>query len=406
MMCFDSGASNGETRNGNRRAKSSYINGGGNYYYNGNSKQEMGNGRENNNCSRRVSERQAHPHPHHHHQHHYHNHHQQYQQQQQQQYQYRDQSQQMAEEMRDESEYTPVPVKQLIQEFEKTCRPTLQYKQISPKVIPIVQQCPPLDNDLSRFFESSQQQRAPRSSANGHDLPVKRNGNPPTKMSNGSLGYNGNGYGSKPIYAGQPAQNVVGQTVRYEEYDSSEDEIDDSFGESGSEVNYRRADLSDVYDEGHNFTNGNGARPLSNRTIDEYEMYVRQFDESNELFEAPPGFRNADIELAPSKATNGDSDPKAMVLAMVASQEEILDTMKHLRNTPVLENLVGAPSPHFIADVGNEKPCEITYQGPKIASYQTLTNYNTAPRGWDQTQTFYRPVTFGKQQEPIAYSDF
>lgn len=53
----------------------------------------------------------------------------------------------------EENEYTPVPVKQLIQEFEKTCRPVLQYKQISPKIIPIVQQCP-LDNDIARFFET------------------------------------------------------------------------------------------------------------------------------------------------------------------------------------------------------------------------------------------------------------
>lgn len=53
----------------------------------------------------------------------------------------------------EESGYTPVPVKQLIQEFEKTCRPVLQYKQISPKIIPIVQQCP-LDNGIARFFET------------------------------------------------------------------------------------------------------------------------------------------------------------------------------------------------------------------------------------------------------------
>lgn len=53
----------------------------------------------------------------------------------------------------EKNEYTPVPVKQLIKEFEKTCRPTLQYKQISPKIIPIVQQCP-LDNDIARFFET------------------------------------------------------------------------------------------------------------------------------------------------------------------------------------------------------------------------------------------------------------
>lgn len=53
----------------------------------------------------------------------------------------------------EENGYTPVPVKQLIQEFEKTCRPVLQYKQISPKIIPIVQQCP-LDNNIARFFET------------------------------------------------------------------------------------------------------------------------------------------------------------------------------------------------------------------------------------------------------------
>ena len=52
----------------------------------------------------------------------------------------------------EENDYTPIPVKQLIQEFEKTCRPVLQYKQFSPKVIPIMQQSP-LDNDISRFFE-------------------------------------------------------------------------------------------------------------------------------------------------------------------------------------------------------------------------------------------------------------
>ncbi|XP_043485506.1 probable serine/threonine-protein kinase tsuA, partial [Polistes fuscatus] len=51
------------------------------------------------------------------------------------------------------NEYTPVPVKQLIQEFEKTCRPVLQYKQISPKVIPIVKQCP-IDTDIARFFQT------------------------------------------------------------------------------------------------------------------------------------------------------------------------------------------------------------------------------------------------------------
>lgn len=63
------------------------------------------------------------------------------------------QQSQMQNDNEENNEYTPVPVKQLIQEFEKTCRPILQYKQISPKIIPIVQQCP-LDNDIARFFET------------------------------------------------------------------------------------------------------------------------------------------------------------------------------------------------------------------------------------------------------------
>lgn len=49
---------------------------------------------------------------------------------------------------------------------------------------------------------------------------------------------------------------------------------------------------------------------------------------------------------------------------------------------------------------------ESSCQGPKISSLNSLTNYNTAPRGWDQSLTYYRPITFEKTQEPIVYSDF
>lgn len=46
-----------------------------------------------------------------------------------------------------------------------------------------------------------------------------------------------------------------------------------------------------------------------------------------------------------------------------------------------------------------------TYTGPKLASIHNLANYNTAPRGWDQSLTYYRPIKFEKPQE-IVYSDF
>lgn len=47
-----------------------------------------------------------------------------------------------------------------------------------------------------------------------------------------------------------------------------------------------------------------------------------------------------------------------------------------------------------------------TYKGPKLASVHNLTNYNTAPRGWDQSLTYYRPIKFEKSQDTIVYSDF
>lgn len=47
-----------------------------------------------------------------------------------------------------------------------------------------------------------------------------------------------------------------------------------------------------------------------------------------------------------------------------------------------------------------------TYKGPKLASIHNLTNYNTAPRGWDQSLTYYRPIKFEKSQDTIVYSDF
>jgi len=55
--------------------------------------------------------------------------------------------------------------------------------------------------------------------------------------------------------------------------------------------------------------------------------------------------------------------------------------------------------------LGNKLYENDNYTGPKLASIHNLTNYNTAPRGWDQSFTFYRPIKFEKPQE-IMYSDF
>lgn len=54
---------------------------------------------------------------------------------------------------------------------------------------------------------------------------------------------------------------------------------------------------------------------------------------------------------------------------------------------------------------GNKLYENNNYTGPKLASLHNLTNYNTAPRGWDQSFTIYRPIKFEKPQE-IMYSDF
>lgn len=54
---------------------------------------------------------------------------------------------------------------------------------------------------------------------------------------------------------------------------------------------------------------------------------------------------------------------------------------------------------------GNKLYENNTYNGPKLASLHNLTNYNTAPRGWDKSLYYYRPIKFEKPQE-IVYSDF
>jgi len=48
-------------------------------------------------------------------------------------------------------------------------------------------------------------------------------------------------------------------------------------------------------------------------------------------------------------------EAKSLMLSIIASQEDILETKKHLRSTPVLDNLLGTTTPEFkLADVNSE----------------------------------------------------
>ncbi|XP_076672384.1 uncharacterized protein LOC143371288 isoform X2 [Andrena cerasifolii] len=275
------------------------------------------------------------------------------------------------------NEYTPVPVRQLIQEFEKTCRPVLQYKQISPKVIPIVQQCP-LDSDIARFFETrtavkynaeEEQRRVP--SQQPYEEPAKLQ----DRCNNGYVSTDDTEYTS----------------------DESDSQMDDYDNEE--EMMYQeKSETSSMM---------NGEQEYSSMFREQYSSHRRRSATSEEV----ESFCND----ADAKFVNTDTDvpveAKSLLLSMLASQEDILDTIKHLRNTPVLDNLLhGVPSPDgkfssVCQDDGKKLYDSNTYTGPKLASVHNLANYNTAPRGWDQSLTTYRPIKFEKPQE-IVYSDF
>ncbi|XP_015589402.1 uncharacterized protein LOC107265005 [Cephus cinctus] len=292
----------------------------------------------------------------------------------------------------EDSEYTPVPVKQLIQEFEKTCRPVMQYKQISTRVIPIVQQCP-LESDISRYFEarvSTRYDETPRMPEEKiiHNYDDADDDDDDDDNDDDDDEYDDPGYQRN------------GQ-ILYEE--DEDDELEDGFlPSSSSRVNDDH--LFRQESPVSSLINGNGYVPME--AVDEY---YRKHIANSQTFKLDSEHRNGS-----DKFLNDDGDPlpnaKSLLLAMVASQDDILATIKHLRSTPVLENLVSNASPDckfadVYPDVGN-KLYENNYQGPKLSSFQTLTNYNTAPRGWNQSHTFYRPITFGKPQDTIVYSDF
>ncbi|KAK2580288.1 hypothetical protein KPH14_012533 [Odynerus spinipes] len=261
----------------------------------------------------------------------------------------------------DGSDYTPVPVKQLIQEFEKTCRPVLQYKQISPKVIPISQQRP------TRETRQEKQITKPA---------------PVIHPQNGYLSTD------ETEYTSEDSDSM--QEYEFKNYKD--------YKEESSMYRYEKKTT--------NITNGNGEYPgLLN---DEYSTNRRRSATSQELESYCNGnvkFVNEDSELP--------AQTKSYLLSMVASQDDILATIKHLRNTPVLDNLLPGVSPDLkftdaFPEVGTKlyENEDNTYKGPKLASIHNLTNYNTAPRGWDQSLSYYRPIKFEKAQDTIVYSDF
>ncbi|XP_043260170.1 uncharacterized protein LOC122401841 isoform X2 [Colletes gigas] len=276
------------------------------------------------------------------------------------------------------NEYTPVPVKQLIQEFEKSCRPVLQYKQISPKVIPIVQHCS-LDNDIARFFETRNSVKY-NNEAEHRRATGKQVYKEPVKLVKQNQDHCNNGY------------------VSTDDTDYTSDETDSQTNDYGSEeIIYREKSETSSMMNGDQEYSSIYREEYSNRrrsvTSEEVETFCNNGDAR---------YMNTESEVP--------AESKSFLLSMLASQEDILETIKHLRNTPVLDNLLHSVSPDFqytdvSPDVGKKLYEDNTYTGPKLASVNNLTNYNTAPRGWDQSLTYYRPIKFEKPQE-IVYSDF
>ncbi|XP_033195424.2 uncharacterized protein LOC117159573 [Bombus vancouverensis nearcticus] len=273
----------------------------------------------------------------------------------------------------EESEYTPVPVKQLIQEFEKTCRPILQYKQFSPKVIPIIRQSP-LDNDITRFFETQNS--------------VKYNNEEEHRRITERQRY-------KELVKLQDHCNNGYVSTDDTEYTT--DETDSQMNDYSEEIIYREKSESSSMMNGDQEYSSTYREECSSRrrsvTSEEVENFCNNGDGK---------FVNTESEV-PVEA-------KSLLLSMIASQEDILETIKHLRSTPVLDNLLHGVSPDckftdICSDVGKKLYESDTYTGPKLASVHNLANYNTAPRGWDQSLTYYRPIKFEKPQE-IVYSDF
>ncbi|CAD1471017.1 unnamed protein product, partial [Heterotrigona itama] len=223
----------------------------------------------------------------------------------------------------EENDYTPIPVKQLIQEFEKTCRPVLQYKQFSPKVIPIMQRQSPLDNDISRFFER-------QNSVN------------------------------KYKYAEEDEHRRMAERQRYEELAKLQDRCNNGYSVSTDDTEYTTDDGSDSetndYSEEIIYREKSESSSIMNGDQDYCSSIYR--DECSSRRRSVTSEEVENFCNGSGKFTNTEShvpvEAKSLLLSMIASQEDILQTIKHLRNTPVLGNLLGngvnSPDCEFTVD--------------------------------------------------------
>lgn len=152
-------------------------------------------------------------------------------------------------------------------------------------------------------------------------------------------------YNIRESYEG--SANLQSQCNGYASTDESEYTTDDT----DSEVN--------DYQDAKSIDRGNSApSALLNCCDNEYSIafedeYSRRrrsitSQELEDLYtNSDSRFINIETEMPP--------EAKSLMLSMVASQGDILETKKHLRNTPVLDNLLGTATPECkFNDVNSE----------------------------------------------------
>lgn len=140
-----------------------------------------------------------------------------------------------------------------------------------------------------------------------------------------------------------------------DETTDSSDEIDDypreiagsmDRGSSAPSALFNCCDSSEysiAFDDEYNATASNRRRSTTSQELETlYEMSK----------EPDARFVNTETEIPP--------EAKSLMLSMIASQEDILETKKHLRSTPVLDNLVGTATPEYKLDDANPELGKLT----------------------------------------------